>query len=72
MANESEAKAEGLRVIIYRTTQDSVHELPEAGDTPDHVRDELLHGMPDEGTDEAAATKRAAVEGALAGRPPRR
>jgi hypothetical protein len=72
MANESEAKAEEQRVILYRTTHDSVPELSEAGDTPDHVRNELLHGLPDEATDEAAATKPAAVEGAVAGLPPRR
>lgn len=71
MADEYEAKAEELRVILYRSTYDSVHELLRAGDTPDHVRNELLHNMPDDETDEAAVTKRSAVEDALAGRPPR-
>jgi hypothetical protein len=71
MTNEYEAKAEELRVILYRSTYDSVRELLAAGDSPDHVRNELLHGMPDDEADEAATTKRAAVEDALAGRPPR-
>lgn len=71
MANEYEAKAEELRVLLYRTTYDSVRGLLEAGDTPEKIRIDLLHGVPDDATDEAAATKRAAVEDALAGRPPR-
>jgi hypothetical protein len=71
MANEDEAKAEELRVILYRTTYDSVRDLLDAGDEPDHIRNDLLHGVPDDATEEAAATKRAAVEDALAGRPPR-
>lgn len=71
MANEDEAKAEELRVILYRTTYDSVRDLLDAGDEPDHIRNDLLHGVPDDATDEAAATKRAAVGDALARRPPR-
>jgi hypothetical protein len=70
MADEDEAKVEELRVILYRATYDSVLRLLDAGDTPDHVRADLLHGVPDDATDEAAVTKRAAVEDALAGRPP--
>jgi hypothetical protein len=69
--DEYEAKVEELRVILYRTTYDSVRQLLQAGDTPDHVRNELLRGVPDDAADEAAATKRSAVEDALAGRPPR-
>lgn len=71
MVDENEAKAEELLVILYRSTYDSVRDLLDAGDTPDHVRNDLLHGVPDDATDEAAATKRSAVEDALAGRPPR-
>ena len=71
MADDDEAKVEELRVILYRSTYDSVRDLLAAGDTPDHVRNDLLHGVPDDEADEAAATKRAAVEDALAGRPPR-
>ncbi len=70
MTNEDEAKVEELRVILYRSTYDSVRDLLAAGDSPDHVRNELLHGVADDATDEAAVTKRAAVEDALAGRPP--
>jgi hypothetical protein len=70
MANEDEQKAEELRIVLYRATYDSVRGLLEAGDTPDHVRNELLHGVPDDASDEAATTKRAAVEDALAGQPP--
>jgi len=71
MADEYEAKTEELRVLLYRTTYDSVLGLLEAGDTPDDIRSDLLHGVPGDATDEAAATKRAAVEDALARRPPR-
>jgi hypothetical protein len=71
LADEDEAKVEELRVILYRATYDSVRGLLDAGDTPDHVRTDLLHGVPDDATDEAAVTKRTAVEDALAGRPPR-
>ena len=70
MTNEDEAKVEELRVILDRSTYDSVRDLLAAGDSPDHVRNELLHGVADDATDEAAVTKRAAVEDALAGRPP--
>lgn len=70
MADEDEVKVEELRVILYRSTYDSVRDLLDAGDTPEHVRNDLLHGVPADATDEAAATKRAAVEDALAGRPP--
>ncbi len=70
MANEDDAKVEELLVILYRSTYDSVRDLLQAGDTPDHVRNDLLHGVPEDATDEAAVTKRAAVEDALAGRPP--
>ena len=69
MANEDEQMAEELRIVLYRATYDSVRRLLEAGDTPDHVRNELLHGVPDDAIDEAATTKRAAVEDALAGQP---
>ncbi len=71
MADDDEAKVEELRLILYRSTYDSVHDLLAAGDTPDHVRNDLLHGVPDDPSDEAAAAKRAAVEDALAGRQPR-
>ncbi len=71
MSDEYEARAEELRVVLYCSSYDSVHELLQAGDTPEHVRKELLHGMSDDETDEAAVTKRAAIEDALAGRPPR-
>lgn len=70
MADEYEAKAEELRVLLYRTTYDSVLGLLEAGDTPEKVRTDLLRGVPEDATDEAAATKRAAVEDALTGRAP--
>jgi hypothetical protein len=68
---EFEAKAEELRVILYRSTYDSVLELLDHGDLPEHIRNDLLHGVPDDPTDEAAVTKRSAVEDAMAGRPPR-
>lgn len=71
MTNDDAAKAEELRVILYRSTYDSVGDLLRAGDSPDHVRNELLHGVPEDAADEAAVTKRSAVEDALAGRPPR-
>ena len=70
MANDDDAKVEELRVILYRSTYDSVRDLLNAGDTPEHVRNDLLHGVPDDPTDEAAVTRRSAVEDALAGRPP--
>jgi hypothetical protein len=71
MTNEYEVKVEELRVLLYRTTYDSVRELLESGDSPDHIRTDLLHGVTADATDEAAATKRSALEDALAGRPPR-
>lgn len=67
MASEDEAKVEELRIILYRSTYESVRELLRAGDAPEHIRSELLPGVPDDPED----TKRAAVEDALGRRPPR-
>jgi hypothetical protein len=48
------AKVEELRAIPYRITYDSVRDPLEAGDAPHPVRNVLLHGMPDDQTDEPA------------------
>jgi hypothetical protein len=47
-------KRKVLRVIPDRITSDSVRDLVEAGDAPHHVRNVLLHGMPDAQTNEPA------------------
>lgn len=70
--SDDETKVEDLMILLYRATYDSVHDLRDRGDSEDHIRNTLLHGVPDDPADEAAATKRAAVEDALAGRPPQR
>jgi hypothetical protein len=70
MTNEDEQKAEELLTVLYRTTYDSVRALLEAGDEPDHIRNDLLQGVPDDAGDEAATIKRSAIEDALAGEPP--
>lgn len=70
--SDDQAKVDELLVILYRTAHDATRALRDHGDSPEHIRNTLLHGLPDDPEHEAAVVKRQAVEDALAGRPPRR